>query len=78
MANAEDRARQADFPHDDLLHVTAAAEQRIDNGQRRQPHRPGAERGQRQQHHQGDKRGGHDCPSARAWLCDHHVALNPA
>ena len=55
----QNRARQADFAHDHLLHVAAAAEQRIDHGQRRQPHRPDPERDQHQQHDEDDKRRHH-------------------
>ena len=49
---SEDRARQPDLLHDDLLHLAAAAEQRLDHRQRRQSHRSGAERDQREQRDQ--------------------------
>ena len=68
--------RQPDFAHDHLLHVAAAAEQGIDHGHRRQPHRSYPERCQREQHDKQNKRG-HDARApVRRDVSRHHDVLN--
>jgi hypothetical protein len=72
----QQRARQADFAHDHLRHFAAAAEQRFAYRKRRQPHRPDAERDQRQQYNEGGKRRGRADPPARGILVGHGNSLN--
>ena len=72
----QDSAGQPDFAHDHLLHIAAAAEQRVDHGQRRQPYRPDPERHQRQQHHEHNKSSHHACAPARSNVSRHGDALN--
>ena len=73
----EHHARQTDLPHDDLLRVGPTTEQRVDDGERRQPYRSDAERDDRQQRRQPGKRRRHR-HRVLAEIRAHHVAVNPA
>ena len=73
---SQDRARQANLAHDHLLHVAAAAEQGIDHGNRRQPHRSDSEGNQRQQHNEDNQPGQHAGAPARRDVSRHHDVLN--
>jgi len=60
IAKPQKRARQPDFPHDHLLHVTAAAEQGIDHAHGRQTAPvPIPSEKQRQQHDKDNEPGHH-------------------